>query len=155
MSRLWTSSPLDIVGLASQALRREIEMSDLVVIVHPNEQKAEEVRNRLFELQGEYLIKIGDAVVAEKTSSGAINLHQMMNITATGAASGSLWGASYWLVVYQPSAWRRCRRGGGRDRGALTDVGINDAFMKKLAESIEPGSAALFVLVQEMTTDRC
>ena len=33
-------------------------------------------------------------------------------------------------------------------------MGINDAFMKKLDESIEPGSAALFVLVQEMTTDK-
>ena len=31
-------------------------MSDLVVIVYPSEQKAEEVRKRLFELQKEYLI---------------------------------------------------------------------------------------------------
>lgn len=129
-------------------------MSDLVVIVYPNEQKAEEVRNRLFELQGEYLIKIGDAVVAEKTSSGAIKLHQMMNMTATGAASGSLWGLLIGLLFLNPLLGVAAGAAGGAIGGALTDVGINDAFMKKLAESIEPGSAALFVLVQEMTTDK-
>ena len=36
-------------------------MSDLIAIVYPSEQKAEEVRQRLFQLQKEYLIKISDA----------------------------------------------------------------------------------------------
>jgi uncharacterized membrane protein len=47
-------------------------MSDLVVIAYPSEQKAEEVRKRLFELQKEYLIKLGDAVIATKSSDGQI-----------------------------------------------------------------------------------
>src|ERR1700675_4309720 len=34
----------------------EVSMSDLVVIVYPSEAKAEEVRQRLFKLQKEYLI---------------------------------------------------------------------------------------------------
>jgi len=42
-------------------------MSDLVVIVYPSQEKAEEVRKRLFELQKEYLIKLADAVIATKS----------------------------------------------------------------------------------------
>jgi len=38
--------------------------------------------------------------------------------------------------------------------GALTDFGIDDAFMKGLATSIQPGNAALFVLVKSMTADK-
>ena len=38
--------------------------------------------------------------------------------------------------------------------GALTDFGINDPFMKQLAESLHPGEAALFVLIREMTADK-
>jgi uncharacterized membrane protein len=38
--------------------------------------------------------------------------------------------------------------------GALTDFGINDAFMKDLASSIQPGNAALFVLIKNMTADK-
>ena len=38
--------------------------------------------------------------------------------------------------------------------GALTDYGINDAFMKELAAKLQPGNAALFVLIKEMTADK-
>lgn len=129
-------------------------MSDLIVIVYPSEQKAEEVRQKLFELQGEYLIKIGDAVVAEKTSAGQIKLHQTLNMTATGAASGSLWGLLIGILFLNPILGVAAGAAGGALGGALTDVGINDAFMKKVSATIEPGSAALFLLVQEMTTDK-
>jgi uncharacterized membrane protein len=128
-------------------------MSDLVVIVYPNEEKAEEVRKRLFELQVEHLIKIGDAVIATKTESGSVKLNQMMNLTATGAAAGSVWGLLIGLVFLNPLIGVAAGAASGALSGALTDVGINDAFMKKFAETIEPGSAALFVLVKEITTD--
>jgi len=38
--------------------------------------------------------------------------------------------------------------------GALSDYGINDAFMKELAANIKPGNAALFVLIRHMTADK-
>jgi uncharacterized membrane protein len=43
---------------------------------------------------------------------------------------------------------------GGAISGALTDVGINDKFTKELGTSLQPGHAALFVLVQDMTADK-
>jgi hypothetical protein len=67
-------------------------MSDLVAIIYPSEQKAEEVRQRLFKLQREYLITISDAVIAVKTEAGPVKLNQLMNTTMAGAASGSFWG---------------------------------------------------------------
>src|SRR4029453_18490896 len=47
--------------------RTRCVMSTLIAIVYPTEAKAEEVRNRLFSLQREYLIKLADAVIATKT----------------------------------------------------------------------------------------
>jgi uncharacterized membrane protein len=38
--------------------------------------------------------------------------------------------------------------------GALTDYGIDDAFIRSLGATIEPGSSALFVLVGRATADR-
>ena len=43
-------------------------MSDLVVIAFPTESKAEEVRQKLLAMQKEYLIELGDAVVAVKSN---------------------------------------------------------------------------------------
>ena len=42
----------------------------------------------------------------------------------------------------------------GAASGALTDVGINDGFMKELASGLSPGSSALFVLVRKATPDK-
>lgn len=129
-------------------------MSDLVVIVYPSEQKAEEVRKRLFELQKEYLIQLGDAVIATKSPDGQVQLHQIVNTTASGALSGSFWGLLIGVLFLNPLLGAAMGAAGGALGGALTDFGINDDFMKKLAESIQPGNAALFVLIKQMTADK-
>jgi uncharacterized membrane protein len=132
----------------------ETPISDLVVIVYPSEENAEEVRKRLFELQREYLIKLGDAVIATKSSDGQIQLHQIVNTTASGALSGSFWGLLIGVLFLNPLLGAVLGAAGGALGGALTDFGINDQFMKELAESIHPGDAALFVLIREMTADK-
>ena len=38
--------------------------------------------------------------------------------------------------------------------GALSDIGINDQFLKELSEALPKGSAALALLVREGTPDR-
>ncbi|HXW70967.1 MAG TPA: DUF1269 domain-containing protein [Methylocella sp.] len=129
-------------------------MSDLVVIVYPTQEKAEEVRKRLFELQKEYLIKLGDAVVATKSPDGEIQLHQIVNTTASGALSGSFWGLLMGVLFLNPLLGAAIGAAGGALGGALTDFGINDQFMKQLAESIHPGDAALFILIRQMTADK-
>ena len=47
-------------------------MSDLVVIVYPTEARAEEMRQKLFGLQKEYLIEIGDAAIAVMQEGGKV-----------------------------------------------------------------------------------
>jgi uncharacterized membrane protein len=129
-------------------------MSDLIAIVYPTEAKAEEVRQRLFELQKEYLIKLGDAVIATKTESGKVKLNQIVNTTATGAVQGSFWGLLIGVLFLNPLFGVAVGAASGAIGGALTDVGIDDKFMKELSASLQPGSAALFVLVQQMTADK-
>jgi uncharacterized membrane protein len=129
-------------------------MSDLVVIVYPTEQKAEEVRQRLLKLQTEYLITMNDAVIAVKNEAGHIKLNQLVNTTAVGAASGSFWGLLIGVLFLNPLLGVALGAASGALGGALSDFGINDKFMKELAASIQPGNAALFVLIKRMTADK-
>lgn len=129
-------------------------MSDLVAIVYPSEQKAEEVRQRLFRLQREYLITINDAVIAVKNEAGTIKLNQLVNTTASGAASGSFWGLLVGILFLNPIIGVALGAASGALGGALSDFGINDNFMKDLAKTIKPGDAALFVLIKNMTADK-
>ena len=76
-------------------------MSDLVAIVYPSEAKAEEVRQRLFKLQKEYLIKLSDAVIAVKTEAGPVKLNQLVNMTATARrreAFAGFWSAFFFSI---------------------------------------------------------
>lgn len=129
-------------------------MSDLIAIVYPTEAKAEEVRQRILELQKEYLIKVGDAVIATKTEKGEVKLNQLFNMTAAGATSGGFWGLLIGVLFLNPLLGVAIGAASGAVGGALTDIGIDDKFMKELSAGLQPGNAALFVLVAEMTSDK-
>jgi len=129
-------------------------MSDLIVIVYPTEAKAEEVRQKLFDLQKQYLITLNDAVIATKTEAGKIKLNQIVNTTAAGAVTGSFWGLLIGVIFLNPLLGVAVGAASGALGGALADVGIDDAFMKELAAKLEPGNGALFVLIQNMTADK-
>jgi uncharacterized membrane protein len=129
-------------------------MSDLVVIAFPSEAKAEEVRQKILELQKDYLIELGDAAIAVKQPDGSVRLNQLINTTAAGAASGTLWGTLIGLIFLMPLAGAALGAASGALGGWLTDVGVDDKFMKEVAESLQPGNAALFLLVRKLTTDK-
>ena len=42
----------------------------------------------------------------------------------------------------------------GAAAGAASDYGIDDKFMKEIADKLPEGGAAIFVLVREATTDK-
>jgi uncharacterized membrane protein len=129
-------------------------MSDLVVIAFPSEEKAEAVRTRVLNLQKTYLIELEDAVVAVKHEDGKIKLNQMVSTTAAGAASGSFWGLLIGMLFMVPLVGVALGAASGALAGALTDVGINDAFMKDLSQALQPGDAALFLLIRKLTADK-
>lgn len=130
-------------------------MADLIAIVFESEEKAEEVRNKILAMSKEYLIDIGDAAIAVKTDSGKVKLNQLMNMTAAGAAGGSFWGLLIGVLFLNPLLGVAAGVAGGAIGGALTDVGVNDRFMKDLAaQDIQPGEAVLFLLVKNVTGDK-
>lgn len=129
-------------------------MSNLVVIGYDDQFKAEEVRLKLLKMQKEYLIDLEDAVVAVKDEKGKVKLHQALNLTAAGAASGGFWGALIGLIFLNPLLGLAVGAAAGAVSGALTDVGIDDKFMKDLAQAMHPGSSVLFILVRRATPDK-
>lgn len=129
-------------------------MADLLVIEYPTEERAEEVRRRLLTLQQEYLIELGDAVVAIKKEDGTIKLKQLINPVKSGALGGVLWGSLIGLLFMMPLAGAAVGAASGALGGKLTDFGINDNFMKEASQSLHSGNAALFLLIRKMTTDK-
>jgi uncharacterized membrane protein len=129
-------------------------MSNLVVIGYDDPFKAEEVRLKLRKMQKDYLIDLEDAVVAVKNEKGKVKLHQAVNLTAAGAVGGGFWGSLIGLIFLNPLLGAAVGAAAGAVSGALTDVGVDDKFMKELAATMTPGSSVLFVLVRKATVDK-
>jgi uncharacterized membrane protein len=129
-------------------------MTDLVVISMESPSKAFELRARLAELQTEYLISMEDIVVVTRDQDGKVKLHQATNLTAAGAVGGSFWGILIGMLFLNPLLGLAVGAGAGALSGYLTDIGIDDKFMKSVGEELKPGSAALFVLVRKATGDK-
>ncbi len=129
-------------------------MSTLAVVGYNDQFKAEEIRLKLIRLQREHLIDLEDAVVAVKDAGGKVRLHQSVNLTAAGAVSGGFWGTLIGMIFLNPILGLAVGATAGAVSGALSDIGIDDAFMKELAATMTPGSSALFVLVRQATPDK-
>jgi uncharacterized membrane protein len=129
-------------------------LSDLLVIEFSSEQKAEGVREILLAMQQEYLIELGDAVIAVRDPNGRIKLNQLFQPVKQGALSGALWGSLIGLLFLNPLAGAALGAAGGALGGKLTDLGINDGFMREAAMTLRSGNAALFLLIRKMTTDK-
>jgi uncharacterized membrane protein len=112
------------------------------------------MRAALAKMQKQYIIEMEDAVVVTKDEKGKVKLHQAMNLTVAGAASGGFWGMLLGLIFLNPLLGWAAGAGMGALSGKLSDIGIDDKMMKELAESFTEGDSALFVLVRKATPDK-
>ena len=129
-------------------------MGSLVVVGFPKAEEAEQVRRELVDIQREQLIALEEAVVVEHNSEGQVHLRQAINLTAAGALGGGFWGTLVGLLFLNPLLGAAVGAGVGAASGSLSDIGINDGFMRELGETLPSGSAALCLLVREATPDR-
>jgi uncharacterized membrane protein len=129
-------------------------MSNLVAIAYPDQATAEEVLGTLAKLQKEHSIELEDAVVVTRNAEGKVKLHQTNKLAVAGAAGGALWGGLIGLIFFVPLFGMAIGAATGAAAGALSDVGVDNNFMKDLGEKLQPGGAALIVLIHRSTPDK-
>ena len=132
-------------------------MSDLIAVVFNDKLKAEQVRLDLLKMQHEYLVDLEEAVVVVHDRKGKVRLHHVSHFTVPGALSGGFMGALVGLMLFNPALALigfMAGSGIGAVVGTLKEVGIDEAFMKKLASQLTPGTSALFILAKKADPQR-
>jgi uncharacterized membrane protein len=128
-------------------------MSDLVAISYDSVATANEVAGNVIEQQKAHTIQLDDLVVVERQQDGKVKLHQP-SAAGAGAAGGALWGGLIGLIFFVPLLGMAIGAASGAAAGALSDYGVDNNFMKELGENLEPGQAALILLIRSMTPDK-
>ena len=137
-------------------------MAELVAIGFENPNDADAALTELRRLQREYLIDLEDAVVAVRGTDGEVQLKQSVNLVGAGAASGGLWGGLWGSLVgmlfLNPLAGfalgSMVGAGTGALSGKLADYGIDDDFIRSIAQTMQPGTSGLFVLVRKVQPEK-
>lgn len=94
-----------------------------------------------------------DVVVVECRGDGTVKLHQR-SLAGLGAASGALWGGLIGLLFFAPLLGAAIGAGAGAVGAVASDTGVDDNFMKRLGSELEPGKAAVVVLVRKVSFDK-
>ena len=137
-------------------------MADLVVVAYDGEDTADQVLNKLRQLQKEYLIDLEDAVVVVRDKNGKVRIKQAVPLVSLSAVGGAAWGGLFGLLIgilfLNPLlGWltgAAMGAGAGALSGALADYGISDDFIKELGQTLQPGTSAIFMLVRRVNTDK-
>lgn len=130
----------------------------LIVLGFDSPLKAQEALLAATRLQTEGEILLHDAVFVDKAEDGATRVTETVDQTPGDAAlSGSFWGMLFGTILAGPVG---AVVGGAVSAGAsalaakLIDVGIPDATVKKLRETVLPGTTALALLISHVHEEK-
>jgi uncharacterized membrane protein len=140
--------PAELTGLTEQTDRAEGH--EILAIVLDKPTRANEVLLALAHLQGEGKLRMQDAVIVAKDDGGRSSVVETIDITpAKGAIAGAWWGLLGSLLVGGPAALAVLLGGAaaGALYGRLVDRGLDDDWVKGMADWIDPGTSALLLLV--------
>ena len=128
-------------------------MSDLVAIAYPDLATAQEVAGNVARLQKGHELELDDMVIVERKSDDKVKLHQP-STAGVGAVSGAVWGGLIGLIFLNPLLGMAFGAAGGALGGSTVDYGIDDKFMKELGTGLEPGGAAVLLLIRKVSIDK-
>jgi uncharacterized membrane protein len=120
-----------------------------LVSAQPSREAAEAALAALEDLAREKTIHLADAAIVVRTREGRVELYQRKELSVgEGAVGGGTAGVLAGLMLGVPIAGPIVGLAVGAGIGAI-DRGIDDKRMRRLGAELQPGHAALCVLVTE------
>lgn len=129
-------------------------MSNLFVLKCADEATGENILATLRRLSEQHLITVEDAALVTLKPNGRPKIRQAHDLVGAGALGGAFWGMLVGLLFLMPLLGAAIGAGAGAIAGKMSDVGINDDFIRQVGSSIHPGECALFLLTSNEVTDK-
>ena len=122
-------------------------MSELVVLAFDNEEGAFQARDKLLDIQKRRMLQLADAAVVVRQEDGKVKVKQLTSLVGSGALGGAFWGLLIGLLFAAPWMGLAIGAAAGAAISGLTDYAEDKKFIKEVADTIQPGHSALFLLI--------
>jgi uncharacterized membrane protein len=129
-------------------------MSDLIAIGYPEEATAEEAAGEARRMARDLIIEPDAIAVIVRDKEGKYHVHTSHHPVGAGATWGMFWGLLFGLLFFIPVFGIAIGAGLGALMGKITKSGIDKSFQEQVRGMLQPGTSALFLMVEKVTPDR-
>jgi uncharacterized membrane protein len=126
----------------------------MVVLAFDGENGADWGRQKLIELNNEYVLSLVDAVEVVRHADGKVKVKNIRNLTGAGAMGGAFFGLLFGILFFMPLFGVAVGAVSGAIAGHFTQFGVSKDFLKQIDDSVKPGTSALAIIATNVTVDK-
>jgi uncharacterized membrane protein len=129
-------------------------MSDLIAIGYPDTTTAHLAADEAERLAQDLVLQPDAIAVIVRKPDGKYKVTTNHHEVGGGATWGSFWGLLFGMLFFVPVLGMAFGAGMGALMGKLTKSGIDKQFEQQVRDMLQPGTSALFLIVEKVTPDK-
>ena len=129
-------------------------MAELVAIGYDDETTAAKAAEEVYRLSQDLIIEPDAVAVIVRDKEGKYKVTTSHHPVGVGASWGMFWGLLFGLLFFVPVFGMAVGAGLGALMGKVEKTGIDKQFQQQVRDMVQPGTSALFVVVEKVTPDK-
>ena len=129
-------------------------MAELIAIGYQDETTAYEAEQEAQRLAEDLIIQPDAIAAIVRTKDGKFKVTTNHHAVGAGTTYGMFWGFLFGLLFFVPVFGMAVGAGLGALLGKLEKSGIDKAFQRQVRDMLQPGTSALFLVVEKVTPDK-
>jgi uncharacterized membrane protein len=129
-------------------------MADLIAIGYDDEATAARAADAVCRMAEDLVIQPDAVAVIVRDADGRYKVTTNHHAVGAGATWGMFWGMLFGLLFFIPVFGMAVGAGLGALFGKIEKSGIDRQFQQQVRDMLQPGTSALFVVLEKVTPDK-
>jgi uncharacterized membrane protein len=129
-------------------------MAELIAIGYDDEVTAARAADAVYRMSADLIIQPDAVAVIVRDQDGKYKVTTNHHQVAGGASWGMFWGMLFGLLFFIPVFGMAVGAGLGALMGKIEKTGVDKGFQQQVRDMIQPGTSALFLVVEKVTPDK-
>jgi uncharacterized membrane protein len=129
-------------------------MPDLIAIAYDDTTTAMSAMDEVHHLANDLVIQPDAVAAIIRSEDGKYRTVTNQHEVGAGATWGLFWGFLFGILFFVPVLGLVLGAGLGAIMGKITKAEIDKSFQDQIRDALQPGTSALFLIVEQMTTDK-
>jgi len=129
-------------------------VADLIAIGYDDEETAQKAAEEVYRLADDLVIQPEAVAVIVRDKNGKYKVTTNHHPVAEGVTWGMFWGVLFGLLFFVPVFGLVIGGVFGTLFGVIEKIGVDKQFQRQVRDMVQPGTSALFLVVDKVTPDK-